>query len=315
MIYLENFIISVNCVIPVFMMICTGAMIRRAYNVPKEVFDQVSTMCFQVLLPFMLFDNIYSADLSLAFDLNLILFLGAGIIIWFLIGYVLFTLLEPNPRTRGAYIQCFFRSNIGVVGVAMARSMMDDVGVATVTIAVAILAPLYNILAIIGLETCRGGNVSAKDAIYSIAKNNIVRSCVLGIIFLLLDIPVPSAIQKGLGSIGDAGSVMTMVALGASLRFDGIKQNLKKVGFACCIRLFVAPLVLNAAAILLGFRGNALGTILLATATPMASTSYAMALVCDSDHELTGQILVTTSFFCSLTLFLWIFAFKQLGLM
>lgn len=312
---MENFIISINCVIPVFMMICTGALIRQVYHVPKEVFDRISTMCFQVLLPFMLFDNIYSADFSLAFDPKLIVFLGIGIVVWFIIGYALFTALEPNPRTRGAYIQCFFRSNIGVVGVAMARSMMDDVGVATVTIAVAVLAPLYNILAIIGLETCRGGNISARDAIHSIVHNNIVRSCVLGILFLLLDIPIPSAIQKGLGSIGDAGSVMTMVALGASLRFDGMKQNIKKVGFACCIRLFVAPLVLNTAAILIGFRGNALGTVLLATATPMASTSYAMALACDSDHELTGQILVTTSFFCSLTLFLWIFCFKQLGLL
>jgi len=312
---LENFIISVNCVIPVFMMICTGALIRKVYNVPKQVFDQLSTMCFRVLLPFMLFNNIYSTDLSQAFDLHLVLFLLAATVIWFTIGYILFTFLEPNPRTRGTYIQTFYRSNIGVVGVAMARSMMDPVGVATVTIAVAVTAPLNNILAIIDLETCRGGNISLKDAVHSIVKNNIVRACALGIAFLLLDIPVPSAIQKGLGSLGDAGSALTMVAMGASLRFDGMKKNVKKLAFATTLRLIIAPMILNTIAILMGFRGNALGTVLLATATPLASTAYAMALACDSDYELTAQIQVITSFLCTFTLFLWIFSFKQLGLM
>ena len=40
-----------------------------------------------------------------------------------------------------------------------------------------------------------------------------------------------------------------------------------------------------------------------------------MAMARDSDHELTGQIVVTTSFFCYITLFLWIFVLKQLGLL
>ena len=296
-------------------MICTGAMIRTLYKVPKEFFDRLSTLCFQVLLPFMLFDNIYAADLSVSFDPKLLLFLGFGVLGWFALGYALFYFLIPDHRMRGTYIQCCFRSNIGVVGVAMARSMMDDAGVATVTIAVALLAPLYNVLAVVALETCRGGKVDLKHTFGSIAKNNIVRSCLLGILFLLLEIPVPSAIMKGIGSVGDAGSVMTMVALGASLRFDGMRANLKKVAAGNLLRLVIAPLAFTSAAVLLGFRGNALGAVLLTSASPMASTSYAMALACDSDHELTGQIVVTTSFFCCLTLFLWIFLFKQMGLL
>lgn len=296
-------------------MICTGAMIRTVYKVPKEFFDRLSTLCFQVLLPFMLFDNIYSADLSVSFDPKLLLFLSGGVLVWFALGYGFFSATIPDPRARGTYIQCCFRSNIGVVGVAMARSMMDDAGVATVTIAVALLAPLYNILAIVALETCRGGKVDLKHAFGSIAKNNIVRSCLLGILFLLLEIPVPSAIQKGIGSVGDAGSVMTMVALGASLRFDGMRSNVKRVIAGNVLRLVIAPLAFITAAVLLGFRGNALGAVLLTSASPMASTSYAMALACDSDHELTGQLVVTTSFFCCLTLFLWIFLLKQMGLL
>ena len=77
----------------------------------------------------------------------------------------------------------------------------------------------------------------------------------------------------------------------------------------------LAPAVAVTAGILLGFRGDALGVILIAAASPTAVNSYAMALACDSDHELTAQSVFTTSFFCSFTLFLWIFALKQAGLM
>ena len=49
-------------------------------------------------------------------------------------------------------------------------------------------------------------------------------------------------------------------------------------------------------------------------ASPIASSTYPMALVYDSDHDLTGQLVITTSLFCCFTLFLWIFLCKQLGL-
>jgi len=40
----------------------------------------------------------------------------------------------------------------------------------------------------------------------------------------------------------------------------------------------------------------------------------ARAMVYGGDHELTGQFVVTTSLFCCLTLFLWIFLLEQIGL-
>ena len=46
----------------------------------------------------------------------------------------------------------------------------------------------------------------------------------------------------------------------------------------------------------------------------MASSSFPMALVYDSDHELTGQLIVTTALFCPFTLFLWILLLRMVGL-
>ena len=54
--------------------------------------------------------------------------------------------------------------------------------------------------------------------------------------------------------------------------------------------------------------------VLVCIASPVASTAYPMALAYASDHEFTAQLVVTTSLICTLTLFLWIFALKQLWL-
>ena len=110
-------------------------------------------------------------------------------------------------------------------------------------------------------------------------------------------------------------STMTLVALGASLRLDGMRKNFRRAVLCSAHRLLLAPLVMVTAACLLGFRDNDLGVILICAGAPTAASSYPMALACDSDHELTAQVVVSTSMFFCLTMLLWIFGLKQLGLM
>ena len=312
---MENFFLAVNCVLPVFLVISLGALIRRDSRFPGELFNQISRMSFQYLIPCMLFHSIYTADLSFAFDPRLLTYLVVLLLVWYAIGYALFAALVPDPRTRGAFIQTFFRTNIAIVGVSMATSLMGDPGLASMSIAIAVLVPLYNVLSVVTLETCRGGSVNLKPTLIGIAKNPLIISCLLGIAFLLLRIPLPDVLLKAIHSIGNAGSTVTLVALGASLQFSGLKKNLRKVIVGNLLRLVVSPGVALGIAILLGFRGVALGTVLLSTAASLATNSYPMAIAMDSDYELTGQIVVTSSFLCCLTLFGWIFLLKQAGLL
>jgi len=106
-----------------------------------------------------------------------------------------------------------------------------------------------------------------------------------------------------------------LVALGASFKFSGVKTNFKKIAVANVVRLILAPLAGVTGAALLGFRGIPIGVVLLLTAPSLAATAYTMAIARDSDHELTGQIVVTTSFFCCITIFVWILLLKQFGLL
>lgn len=312
---MENLLIAINCVLPVFIIICTGALIHRSGKVPEETFKHISTIAFNFLLPCMLFYSIYTTDLGTVFDPKLIGYQVAFLLIWYAIGFILSTLFIPDHRVRGAFIQTFYRSNIAIVGVTMADSMMGAPGVASMAVSIAILVPIYNVLAVVTLEVCRGGKIELRPTLIGIAKNPLILGCLLGIAMLLLGLELPASVLKAVNQIGTAGSVMTLVALGATFTLGGVRKNLKKIIAANLLRLVVTPLVALLGALAIGLRGNDLGIVLLCTAPSLATTSFPMAIARDSDHELTGQIVVTTSFLCCVTLFFWIFILKQLGLL
>ena len=312
---MENLIIAINCVLPVFLIICVGALIRHIQKIPEKTFDQISNMAFRFLLPCSLFYSIYTTDLDTAVDPPLLVFLLCFQILWFLVGVVIFSLSIPNLRTRGAMIHNMFRANIAIVGVTMAVSMMGPSGVASMSVAIAVVVPVSNVLAVITLEACRGGKVELKSTLKGVAQNPLIWGCLLGVIFLLLGIRLPASVLKAVNQLGGAGSTMALVALGASFRLSGAKKNWKLIGIGTALRLIGAPAVAVSGAVVLGFRGDALGVVLLCSASSLAASSYPMAIARDSDHELTGQLVVSTSFLCCVTLFFWIFILRQLGLL
>ena len=312
---MQNLIIAINCVLPVFIIICTGSLIHRSGKVPEETFKHISTIAFNFLLPCMLFYSIYTTDLDTVFDPKLIGYQVTFLLIWYVVGFILSTIFIPDHRVRGAFIQAFYRSNIAIVGVTMADSMMGAPGVATMAVSIAILVPIYNILAVITLEVCRGGKIELRPTLIGIAKNPLILGCLLGIFLLLLDVELPGSVLKAVSQIGTAGSVMTLVSLGASFTISGVRKNLKKLLAANLLRLVISPLVAVLGAMAVGLRGNDLAIVLLCAAPSLATTAFPMAIARDSDHELTGQIVVTTSFFCCITLFFWSFILKQLGLL
>lgn len=312
---MQNLIIAINCVLPVFLIICTGSLIHRSGKVPEETFKHISTIAFNFLLPCMLFYSIYTTDLGTVFDPKLIGFQVVFLLVWYIIGFIACHILIPDHRVRGAFIQTVYRSNIAIVGVTMADSMMGAAGVASMAVSIAILVPVYNVLAVVTLEVCRGGKVELRPTLVGIAKNPLIIGCLLGVAMLLLGIQIPAPVLKAVSQIGTAASVMTLISLGASFTLGGVRKNLKKLIAANLLRLVIAPLAAILSALAVGLRGNQLAIVLLCTATSMATTAFPMAIARDSDHELTGQIVVTTSFLCCITLFVWIFVLKQLGLL
>ena len=64
----------------------------------------------------------------------------------------------------------------------------------------------------------------------------------------------------------------------------------------------------------LGFRGEALACLLIASGAPTAVSSFSTAQVMGGDGELAAQIVIISSVLCIFTLFCWIYLLSSLGL-
>lgn len=311
---MENLIVAVNCVIPVFICLAVGYIAKMRRVIPEGTYPYINRFSFTVLLSVQMFHNVYSAEFNRAFSPRLIAYLlGATLFIYITAGLI-FRHAVKDPRTRGAYWQDAYRANVAIVGIALMEVLSDANGVALMTIAVSILVPLYNVLAVIALELCSGRKVSIGTALRNVLKNPLIIGAVSGILVRFIGLRLPSAVESAVASLGKAGMTMALLTLGASFDFSEVGKNLRRLLFGNIMRLIIVPLITVGCAVFFGFRGDELAVILLCGATPVATTAFSMAQVYNSDYELTGQLVVTTSLMSCPTLFVWIFALKQLHL-
>ncbi len=311
---MENLIVAVNCVIPVFICLAVGYIAKMRRVIPEGTYPYINRFSFTVLLSVQMFHNVYSAEFNRAFSPRLIAYLlGATLFIYITAGLI-FRHAVKDPRTRGAYWQDAYRTNVAIVGIALMEVLSDANGVALMTIAVSILVPLYNVLAVIALELCSGRKVSIGTALRNVLKNPLIIGAGSGILVRFIGLRLPSAVESAVASLGKTGMTMALLTLGASFDFSEVGKNLRRLLFGNIMRLIIVPLITVGCAVFFGFRGDELAVILLCGATPVATTAFSMAQVYNSDYELTGQLVVTTSLMSCPTLFVWIFALKQLHL-
>lgn len=310
---MDAMLVALRCVAPIFFMLAVGYIIRLVKLVPGEIFPSVNRICLRVLMPCSIFLNVYRADFSQDFEPKLFIFLAAQIVIVWGLSFLLARKLFADRRLWGAWVQTCYRTNLAVMGIALAESMMGEIGPQYVAMGLAFTVPLYNGLAVAVLEMSRGDKVSTGEIFKEIGKNPLVIAAVLGFAVNLIRIPLPDVVTDTMSDFGKAGTVMLLISLGATIDLGKLKTNRVRIVHWSLVRLFVVPLLTIGIAILMGFRGNELGIILIFAASPCAMASFPMAQEYGADAEITGQVLISTSVFCCLSFFFWIWLTKALG--
>ena len=311
---MESLLLSFRAVAPIFLLMLLGYLLRCTKVATKDHFNAINRLIFKVFLPILLFYNIYKTDLQMVFDLKLILFVVVSVLAVYGIGYgLVFLLTKPNNK-RSVMLQGFFRSNFAILGIPLVDYLCGDAAGGLASLMVAIVVPLFNVLAVITFERFRGGKVKPGALVKGIVTNPLIIGCALGALFLLAGIPLPQFLESAVDDAASIASPLAIVALGASFNFSAIKGSLKELTVTVLTRLVIVPALAVAAAVALGFRGEALICLMVAFGAPAAVSSFSMAQQMGGDEDLAAQVVVFSSALCLLTLFGWIFLLSSLGL-
>ncbi len=311
---MENLMISANAVLPMCLVMALGYGTRRLGWLRREEISTINKIAFRIFLPCLLYYNIYCSDLSGSFDPLLMAYAVGGVLLTFglALGYTLLT--EKLPERRGVLIQGMFRSNYVIMGIPVATALLGADQLGTVSILIAVIVPLFNMLAVVVLEVFRGQKPKPLHILGQIAKNPLVIGSVLGILTLAAGIRLPHILEQTIQSVSAIASPLQLFLLGAFFQFSGLKTYRRELVTVSIAKLIVSPGLFLGLGALLGFRGVAFVSLIGIFASPTAVNSFTMAQQMGGDAELAGDIVVTTSAASILTLFLWIFLFKFLGM-
>lgn len=308
---MENLILSLNVVLPLFITMSLGYFLKYLNMFDNNTLDTMNNITFKSFLPMLLFYNIYKTDLQGVFNLKLMIFSATCVIALYLILYLIVPLIEKDNKKRGALLQGLFRSNFVIFGIPITESLFGSEKVGVAALLIAVIVPLFNILSVIALETFRGGKPDFRKISIGIIKNPLIIASCLGILTLLLKIKIPTAIEKTISDVSKIATPLSLILLGASFKFDNIKKYLKQTTIAVVGKTILTPCIILPICIMFGYRGVELTTLMIIFAAPTAISSFTMAQQMDSDSDLAGQIVVFTSAFYVVTVFMLIFILKQ----
>ena len=310
----SNFIVAVSAVIPMFCLMGIGALVKFRKWLTDEELNHMNRMVFRVFFCCMMFHSIYTTELATSFRPKLMLFGASGVLIIFLLLMLIIPRIEPDNKRRGVIVQAIFRSNFVLMGVPIVANIFGDENIAVSTMMIAIIVPMYNILAVFALETFRNGKFAILPILKDIFKNPMILGGIGGATLLILGIEVPKPILKPIGQISAATTPVALIILGASFRFGATHEHRKQLIGAIFGRLILVPaIMLFSAAFIFGFSGIEFVTLIAIFASPCAVVSFAMAQQMGGDSELAANCVVFTSGLSCLTIFCWILLFKTLG--
>ena len=310
---MDSLFISLNAVVPLFLMMAVGYVIRLTGLMNDISTRQVNRCIFKVFLPLMLFINIYDAGDGATLRSDLLFFAVAGVLIEFLVSLVLVLLTEQDNSRRVVMLQGMFRSNFVLFGIPIAMSLFGDSAAGTASLLIAIVIPMFNALAVLALEMFNGQRPNLWGVLFGIATNPLIIASLLGIAFNHFGWYLPGLLHDTMSTLGGIATPLAFVVLGASMNFSETGRCMRPLLITLLMKLIIYPAAFVGAAILMGFRGANLAVLLTVFGSPIAVSSFTMAQQMGGDDQLAGQLVIFSSILSIGTMFLYIWGLNYFG--
>jgi len=309
---MDIFLYAFNGVSPVFIVILLGIFLQKLKFFSEKTKDELVKLVFYVGTPALIFNSVSSANLYESFNLNFISFILIAILILIALVIALCAFIKDNAK-KAAVIQIGFRSNFAIIGMPLAKYLLDEAGVSETAVLLSFVVITYNIMVSIVLSYYTGKERNFKAILLNILKNPLIIGTAAGLLFAVLQVKIPKFLVSSLDIVGQTAMSVGLLILGATITLKGFRENGFYIMYAVFIRNFLSPLLFITSAVLLGFRGNEVIITAILSAAPAAVNCFVMAKKMGADAEISAFGVSFTSVFSILGVFLAVYLIKSLG--
>lgn len=327
---LDTFLFACGAVLPIVLLIVLGYLLKRARLLGEPLLSGLNRVCFRVLIPILLFRNIYGGNGITPEDVRAVLFSTGVIAVAFVGGWCLVQATIKRPNQKGVVLQAIFRSNFAVIGLPLATTLFGEAGARTAALLSMVTIPLFNVLAVISLSVFVGDGAkkpSAREVLHNIITNPLILGVLAGVLvlalralfarlgwaFRLTDIP---GLYDAIDMAAGAATPLALLVLGGQFELSAVRQLARPIVLGSVMRLVVVPAaaLLAAYALFPGFGGAEYASFVALFGTPTAVSGAVMASEMGGDGELAGQLVVWTTLGSAFTLFFFVALLRAVGI-
>jgi len=293
--FLAHLAASFAITAPILAILLLGAWFRRRRWIDDGFVAAGNRLMFNACMPSLLFLATASQPVRSDADLPLAAFGVTATFVVVLLLWLVAPLLVEREK-RGLFVHSAYRSNMGMIGIALCLNAYGEDVLARVGVFVAAMILSYNVLAVLVLTRRR------EDVLRNLGRNPLLLGVLGGIAWQGLGLPLPGILADSLDYLARMALPLALLCIGASLRWRTLRFDHPDVVWAALFKMLVVPVTVTTAAILFGFRGEDLGILFLMVAAPTAMVAFVMARELTPHGELAAETVALTTLVMPLTI-------------
>ncbi|BFM12845.1 AEC family transporter [Simiduia litorea] len=309
-----QFTLSVTA--PIFLIVFLGLFLKRTGRINDEFIGIASKLVFNLCLPLLMFFAIIQSDIDWQTQHSLALFSATAAALSFLVFWWLAQRFIAVPEDRGVAVQSAFRSNLGIMGIALCAKAFAEPGLAVAALILAVVTPIYNVLSIYALTRSLAANTRMHwgQLLLGILKNPLIVSIGLAFVFVALDLTLPLFLEDTGRYLSRMTLPLALITIGGSLSLSALRNASALSAWIVFAKIVVVPVAITGFAWLLGFRGIELGCILLMFASPTAAAAFVMTRAIGGNHQLASNTIAISTLASAITISTFLYGLNLAGI-
>ena len=297
-------------VLPLVLVMALGAFFRRAGLLGEETVPRLNAILYWAALPALLFRSILRVGAGIFSDPNLFWAVHVSFIVIPGIAWFISSRFNTERRKTAVSVLVSVRANNVFMGVPAITIALGQAGLDALSLFFAVGLLGYNFISITWAQAALSGKVSLRSlggTLKSLMKNPLILASLFGVAGAFLGYSeLPWWIDSTLKIVGDTGSGVALIALGASLKISNPLQALKNTWRDSFFKLMIHPALVWVTFLVWPVDPVLRNTVVLASAMPAAINNFVLAQSMGMDSGYAGEIVAISTALSILSLPLWI---------
>ena len=305
-------------ILPLMLLIIIGNLLYSYKFLKDEGVSTLTKLLYWVVLPALLFRTSYASGHDIFANFNLVCAATCAYFITATLSWCISAnIFNRKHKERAATsIMASIRANNLFVGFPVVQMALGDAGLQQASVYLAATVMSFHIISIAGAEFAMRGKLSAeniKKILINLMLNPLVISCVLGIALSMLNIPIWQPMARACKLLGDSATSIALLALGASLKLDSVKNCLKLLRETwgdSLLRFALAPSVMLVFMRMFNVAPLLSTVTVLLTSMPAAVNCFVLAKGMGMDEKYTANVVASTTIFAVFAIPVWVMLLK-----